>query len=84
MYRKICGGFLLRVFIRKKSEQEIPFWKLVGMSCGEKCVYERKSKRKNTCRVFKGRKAGGKTQTRSVGVGREKQAGRERKLRREE
>ena len=62
MYRKIYGGFLLRVFIRKKSEQEIPFWKLVGMSCGKKCVYERKSKRKNTCRVLKGRKASGKIQ----------------------
>ena len=37
----------MRVFIRKKSEQEIPFWKLVGMSCGKKCVYEGKSKRKN-------------------------------------
>lgn len=63
MYRKIYGGFLLRVFIRKKSEQEIPFWKLVGMSCGKKCVYERKSKRKNTCRVFIGRKVGRKIQT---------------------
>ncbi len=69
---------------KKKSKRKNTNRKLVDVCGGEKCVYERKSKRKNTCRVFKGRKAGGKTQTGSVGVGREKQAGRERKLRREE
>ena len=69
----------MRVFIRKKSEQEIPFWKLVGMSCGKKCVYERKSKRKNTCRVFMERKVSGKTHSGSLLLGCKEKNGRGRK-----
>ena len=57
---------------RKKSKLENTKRKLVGVCRGEKCVYERKCKGKNTCRVFLGRKASGKTH--SVGVEKEKQA----------
>ena len=61
----------------KKSKRENTPRKLIGVSRGEKCVYERKCKGKNTCRVFLERKASRKTQNRnwSLGFGGEKKLG---------
>ena len=44
-------------------KQKNPRRKLIGMSRREKCVFGRRSKQKNTRRVFFERKASKKTQT---------------------
>ena len=64
---------------REKSKQKNPNRKLVGMCCRKKCVYERKSKRKNRCRVFMERKVSGKTHSGSLLLGYKEKNGRGRK-----
>ena len=46
----------------EKSEQKNPLRKLIGMCRSEKWVWKRENRRKNTCCVFLGKKASGKTQ----------------------
>ena len=64
---------------RKKRERENPNRKLVDVCGGEKCVYERKSKRKNTCRVFMEQKVSGKPHSGSLLLGCKEKNGRGRK-----
>lgn len=54
-------------FLREKQAKN-PRRKLIGMSRREKCVFGRRSKQKNTRRVFLERKASKKTQNRKFQV----------------
>ena len=82
MYREIYGGFLLRVFIRKKSKRKNPNRKLVGVSRGEKCVYERKSKKKYMPCVFRKKSERKNPNRKPVGVSRGEKCVYERKSKR--
>lgn len=53
---------------RKKSKQKNLNRKLVGMSCGEKCVYEGKSKKKTHAMCLKGEKRAENTNWKLVGM----------------